>query len=437
MWVQPVLARGSLGERSDRRWAGEASLSLPPAGSLKRLVYSSSSSFPLGNWGQNRHVRVRTAVVPPFRKGSREKGDDYFGSLLPSLRLLFGLLLMPAGFSEEVGGKQEGEEEYKLLGHHPQWAGRAMSRNPYSYGALAIVLLSQLGETGSSQFRQIPLYCSPPAEEKECNTPQPSGSAGTSPAQRTCLISPSPALVSPSTGEKEVSPIQSLGQDERPLLPFTSRRDRNGYFSLRHSRKSSKNPIQLWTLPHSSVACWKHVSKPLYVQGPSLHPIHHARLNTRPPFYASYSEREGKTGPFFGFERRGSCMRKWSQHRKGALAQGSILLPGRLLHRRSTPLRQAVVQGAAMNRVTRPEEAVAGGEAGDCCTRRAAAQAVPLGAGYAQEAFCSLGWGLSRSWRGAPLGWRWCWQWGRCPCDALKSCKESGQRSTGGEGWVG
>lgn len=54
-------------------------------------------------------------------------------------------------------------------------------------------------------------------------------------------------------------------------------------------------------------------------------------------------------------------------------------------------MRQAVVQGAAMNRVTRPEEAVAGGEAGDCCTRRAAAQAVPLGAGYAQEAFCSLG----------------------------------------------
>lgn len=157
-----------------------------------------------------------------------------------------------------------------------------------------------------------------------------------------------------------------------------------------------------------------------------------------PPLHTHPTVREkAKRGPFFGFERRGSCMRKWSQHRKGALAQGSILLPGRLLHRRSTPLRQAVVQGAAMNRVTRPEEAVAGGEAGDCCTRRAAAQAVPLGAGYAQEAFCSLGWGLSRSWRGAPLGWRWCWQWGRCPCDALKSCKESGQRSTGGEGWVG
>lgn len=116
-------------------------------------------------------------------------------------------------------------------------------RNPHSYGALAIVLLRQLGERGSSQFRQTPLYCSPPGEEKECNTPQPSGSAGTCPAQRTCLTSP-PAPVSPSTGEK-VSPIQSLGQDERPFLPFTSRRDRNGYFSLRHSRKSSKNPIQL------------------------------------------------------------------------------------------------------------------------------------------------------------------------------------------------
>lgn len=53
-------------------------------------------------------MRVRTAVVPLFRKGSREKGDDYFGSLLPSLQLLFGLLLMPAGFSEEVGGEAEG-----------------------------------------------------------------------------------------------------------------------------------------------------------------------------------------------------------------------------------------------------------------------------------------------------------------------------------------
>lgn len=84
-------------------------------------------------------MRVRTAVVPPFGKGSREKGDDYFGSLLPSLQLLFGLLLMPAGFSEEVcgGGKQEGEEEeYKLLGHHSQRAGRAMSRNPHSYRGL-------------------------------------------------------------------------------------------------------------------------------------------------------------------------------------------------------------------------------------------------------------------------------------------------------------
>lgn len=206
------MARGRLGEHSDGRRAGEASLSLPPAGSLKRPVYS-SSSFPLGNWGQDKHVRVRTAVVPPFRKGSREKGDDYFGSLLPSLQLLFGLLLMPAGFSEEVGEKQEGEEEeYKLLGHHPQQAGRAMSRNPHSYGALAIVLLRQLGERGSSQFRQTPLYCSPPEEEKECNTPQPSVSVGTCPAQRTCLTSP-PTLVSPSTGEK-VSPIRSLGQDE-------------------------------------------------------------------------------------------------------------------------------------------------------------------------------------------------------------------------------
>lgn len=120
-----------------------------------------------------------------------------------------------------------------------------MSRNPHSYRALAIVLLRQLGERGSSQFRQTPLYCSPPGEEKECNTPLPSGSAGTCPAQGTCLTSPSPAPVSASTGEKEVSPIQSLGQDERPLLPLMSRRDGNGYFSLRHSRKSSKNPIQL------------------------------------------------------------------------------------------------------------------------------------------------------------------------------------------------
>lgn len=65
-----------------------------------------------------------------------------------------------------------------------------MSTNPHSYRALAIVLLRQLGERGSSQFRQTPLYCSPPREEKECNTPQPSGSVGTCPAQRTCLASP-------------------------------------------------------------------------------------------------------------------------------------------------------------------------------------------------------------------------------------------------------
>lgn len=98
------LGKREPGERSEGRQAGEASLSLPPAGSLKRRVYSSSSSFPLGNRGQDRRAIVKTAVVPPFRKGSREKGDDYFGSLLPSLQLLFGLLLMPAGFSEEVGG---------------------------------------------------------------------------------------------------------------------------------------------------------------------------------------------------------------------------------------------------------------------------------------------------------------------------------------------
>lgn len=52
-------------------------------------------------------MSVRTAVIPPFRKGSREKGDDYFGSLLPSLQLLFGLLLMPAGFSEEGKSRRE------------------------------------------------------------------------------------------------------------------------------------------------------------------------------------------------------------------------------------------------------------------------------------------------------------------------------------------
>lgn len=40
-------------------------------------------------------------------------------------------------------------------------------------------------------------------------------------------------------------------------------------------------------------------------------------------------------------------------------------------------MRQAVVQGAATNRVTWPEETGAGGEARDCCTRRATVQAVP------------------------------------------------------------
>lgn len=98
------LGKREPGEHSEERQAGEASLSLPPAGSLKRPVYS--SSFPLGNQGQDKRAIIKTAVVPPFRKGSREKGDDYFGSLLPSLQLLFGLLLMPAGFSEEVGGSR-------------------------------------------------------------------------------------------------------------------------------------------------------------------------------------------------------------------------------------------------------------------------------------------------------------------------------------------
>lgn len=85
-------------------------------------------------------------------------------------------------------------------------------------------------------------------------------------------------------------------------------------------------------------------------------------------------------------------MRKRSRHRKGALAQGSILLPGRLLHRRSTPLRQGCCSRGCHERgLHGQEEAAAGGEAGGCCTRRAAAQAVPRAQAMHKRLFCSLG----------------------------------------------
>lgn len=130
-----------------------------------------------------------------------------------------------AARTSSTTGRKSNEQESTFLrglGHHAAWtAGRERQQPVQTDSSL---LLSTRG-----------------GERVQYSTAL--GQCRHGPAQRTCLTSP-PTLVSPSSGEK-VSPIQSLGQDEQPLLPFTSRRDRNGYFSLRHSRKSSKNPIQL------------------------------------------------------------------------------------------------------------------------------------------------------------------------------------------------
>lgn len=245
-------------------------------------------------------MRVRTTVVLPFRKGSREKGDDYFGSLLPSLQLLFGLLLMPAGFSEgEVwGSRQEGEEEeeYKLLGHHPQGAGRAMSRNPHSYGALATMLLGQLGERRSSQFRQTPLYCSPPREEKERNTPQPSGSAGT--VQPREHASPLPPYRSHLPLGRRFLPSSPWGRTSNPSS--LSQAGGTGMdISLLDTQGNpqrtpfSYEPFHILLWPAENMCPSPCTYKDLF----SIPSTMHVSTGT-PPSYTSYSEREGKTGAF-------------------------------------------------------------------------------------------------------------------------------------------
>lgn len=164
-------------------------------------------------------MRVRNVVIPPFREGSREKGDDYFGSLLPPLQLLFGLLLMPAGFSEEVGGKAGGRGGVQAARTSSTMGRKSNEQeNPHSYRALAIVLLRQLGERGSSQFRSTPLYCSPPGEEKRVQYSTALGSAGTCPAQRTCLTSPPTTDLTFHWGEGFPHPVLGAGRVTSPPL---------------------------------------------------------------------------------------------------------------------------------------------------------------------------------------------------------------------------
>lgn len=186
-------------------------------------------------------MSVRTAVLLPFRKGNREKGDDYFGSLLPSLQLLFGLLLMPAGSSEEVRGKAGGRGGGVQAARISSTTGRKSNEQEPTF--LRGHRAAQTAGRERQQPVQTPLYCSPPGEEKECNTPQPLGSVGTCPSQRTCLTSPPSTGLTFHWGEGFSHPVLGAGRATPP--PFTSRRDRNGYFSLRHSRQSSMNPIQL------------------------------------------------------------------------------------------------------------------------------------------------------------------------------------------------
>lgn len=141
------------------------------------------------------------------------------------------------------------------------------------------MLLRQLRERGSSQFRQTPLYCSPPGEEKECNTPQPLGSVvrtGTCPSHFSSLHWSHLPLgrFLPSSPWGRTSDPSSLSQAGGTGMDI----------SLLDTQGNPQRTPSSCQLCHILLWPAKNVSKPLYIQGSSLHPIYHARLNTQPCF---------------------------------------------------------------------------------------------------------------------------------------------------------
>lgn len=221
-------------------------------------------------------MSVRTAVILPFRKGSREKGEDYFGSLLPSLQLLFGLLLMPAGFSQEVGGKAGGRGGGVQAARISSTTGRKSNEQEPTFLRGHRATQTAGRERGSSQFRQTPLYCSPPGGEKERNTPQPLGSLGTCPSQRTCLTSPPSTGLTFHWGEGFSHPVLGAGRATPP--PFHKQERQEWIFLLDTQGNPQRTPsscqpchILLWpaknTCPspciykgHLSIPSTTHVS---------------------------------------------------------------------------------------------------------------------------------------------------------------------------------
>lgn len=129
---------------------------------------------------------------------------------------------------------------------------------------------AQTAGRGSSYFRQTPLYCSPLGEKKECNAPKPSGSVGTCPAQRTSLTSPPHWFHLPLW--RRFLPSSPWGRTSDP-----SSLSQAGGTGMDISLLDTQGNPQKY--PSSCEPChvllWpaENVSKPLYVQGPSLHPI--------------------------------------------------------------------------------------------------------------------------------------------------------------------
>lgn len=172
-----------------------------------------------------------------------------------------------------------------------------MSRNPHSYGALAVTLLRQPGEAAAPSARLLSLLLSARGEGRVQRSRALGQRGHLSSPENTPHLSPTP--VSPSAGEK-ASPIRSLGQDKRPLLPFASRRDRNGYFSLRQLKEILKNTHPAVTPCHVLLRPAENVSEPLSVQGPAFRPITPRTSQRLPtPFPRSLQrEREGRAGAF-------------------------------------------------------------------------------------------------------------------------------------------